>query len=267
MDKKYELMNSFNRVAARLLKVFVSTYYIYTGAPSIIYDHNEPMISSRFYIHKPKMISKKSNYTGYMNTHIIQAEIPSPRKNSYNEKIIILLTIFYDRKPVTKQHLIQRVKALKKYLFEEKGDTHYFIYFIAPKFRAGAYEIIKLLYKKMKDRAIIKALTDEKLYEAITYDIVYYLTKRAINLLESRGFEKSRGMIYSYPKKFIEYIILLTGKLLGLEDVVDEYRQIRSVREYPVDRLLDILYNIYGINKRREELRKEKNLILPRSSA
>ena len=234
-------------ISSKLYNILLSSYREYTG--NDILNDGQPRISSRFYIRKPRRIQKRSNYYGYINTTVIVSELPVLRKYSCPDKIIIALTVFYDKKAVTLQHFRQRLESLGKLLRnldkEEKGEKHFFIYFIAEKFRAGAEEESRRLYHRLNDngyKAIVKTLTPrDNIFEIITKDITVFLIKRTLKLLSSPGFKYSDGKIFGYPKKFVEYIIILTSKLQGKEPAIDN---IRRVREWPVKDLEQILIGL-----------------------
>lgn len=238
------IAKEFSLASAKLYNILLNSYREYTGN-NIILNDEQPRISSRFYIRKPRIFQKRSNYYGYINTTVIVSELPVLRKYSYPDKIVIALTAFYDKRPVTLQHFQQRLESLGKLLRnvdKEEGEKHFFIYFIAEKFRAGAEEESRRLYCRLNNnryKAIVKTLTPKSgIFETIAKDITAFLVKRSIKLLSSPGFKYSDEKIFGYPKKFVEYVIILTSRLQGKEPAIDH---IRRVREWPIKDLEQIL--------------------------
>lgn len=210
---------------------------------------------SHAYYVKFKKIIKMNRRTKREKMRIIVTEVPSPNLTQREEYLVLT---FY----LTLERVLQRRDFEKRlnYILNELNnspwnitnlDTHTFIYFIGYKFRAGVYERAKEIRKNIIRQGynillrLVELRYNNFIQGIVFQDIFQFLSSRFYKLINSQGFHKSNGKIFSRPKHFLDWIILILYHL-GHNGIVkfDNIDYLIKMSEAPISEYKNLLITL-----------------------
>ena len=256
--------------AQLIKKAFLNAYRLYTGNLRL---HDFPRVSGAYYILKPKIYERMSTRKKKVSYTEIVSEIPQSAPANQPEYIIIILSFSYARKlrpyrfMERLEYIVSRIRRMEKHM----GDKHYFIYFFYRKATSGVHEELRRVYARVRHKGInmvIKAIP-YTLQDTIVQDLRRYIEKRINGLLDPRKYRRSNGYIFSYPKRFLEYLLILDALLTQQYSLAEQIADIlHNTSEYPVHKYIELYNTIRQAqsireNKNYREIRTSKPLYTP----
>lgn len=212
------------KVVAVIESSFIRTYRLYNGLTELV---DLPHISGRFYIAKPRIYKRKSTRTKDYSYIEILAQLPQSRTATPPDYILVVISINNSDKMRPRD--LKRVsefinKRIRKITAETMGTIHFFIYFICRKATAGVYEEIKRNYARLRNNGlnIVIRVVSHGEEEIMINDIRKYIEARLKGLLDKKKYDRSNYEVFSYPKRLIEYLLILDALLSREKNIAEE---------------------------------------------
>ncbi len=205
--------------------------------------------SHEYYVPLPKVRTLRARRTRRDNLRIISLYVPQTQVPE-NLEYIHIATYVTSEAVAELYHFRERYDFITRILkstmnsSSPKGVTanhHSFIYFIGWGFRAGVYDEVRQINAFYKDRGfnwrvrLVELRYDNSLYNEVDRDLTRYLGIRALRLLNSVG--SRNPTIFSRPKHFVDFILLVLAHLSKNRDIIYEVEYLAqryevNIREY-----------------------------------
>jgi len=253
------LDNKDNKVIAHVYetlqiisKAFMHSYRFYNGGyySPFYLPIDLPKVSGAYYIPKPKIYIRRSPRTKNISYLEIIAQLPQRSSTDKQPEYIIIMINVSISKLFRLQKFMERLQSVNKRIKKSRqiiGDKHYFIYFIHGKTTIGVENKIKRIYAVLRNKGanmVIRSLRYDKV-DTIIQDLRKYIESRIEKILDPSKYRRSNGYIFSYPKRFIEYLLTLDALLLNQRNIAEYIADIQhNSVEYPITRYIDLLNTI-----------------------
>jgi len=262
-----------NKVIAKIFETvsvlersFLKAYLFYNGGyTGGMYDSlliDLPKISGDYYLPKPRIYKYRSPRDKLYTYVEIVSQLPlSSNVMRHPEYIVVMINISYSKK-FRIQLLRERLHRVNRRIYKLSklmGGKHYFIYFIYNRSVSGLEKEVKKIYAILRNRGsntIIRSLTYNNA-DTIVNDLRRYIESRIIGFLDEKRYRKSKGYIFSYPKRFVEYLLILDALLMQNDIIAENISFIlHNTSEYKVSKYKELLTKINNTKKENKNIRK-----------
>lgn len=242
------ILNTFDDVVSKAWMQAVKAYRAILRAVK----HYNQSKSHAYYV-KLKTCSKRSRRTRYEKLRYIMAEIPTPSLG--REEYLILMFYMTRQRILHRQNFNRRIeyilRELKKLAEKLEGsELHVFIYFMGYQFRIGVYERAKEIRRNIVKQGynillrLVELRYDNSLYDLVFRDVFQFLSSRAYKLIERPGFRKTNGMVFSKPKHFLDWILLVLTYLREDNQLRNIVEDLLTKTEAPISKYKDLLLSM-----------------------
>ncbi len=237
-----------------IMQKLVKAYRLYNGVDPFT---ELSKISGRFYIAKPKIYMRRSTRTKEISYIEIIAQLPQSHASEPPEYLIIIAYRSLSKmRPRDLRRVMKLISArLKKLNMDLARRKHIFIYLFPRKATSGVYEEIKRVYARARQNNLdmVIKITEPK---TVLDDLRKYIEARLKGLLDKKKYRKSDYEVFSYPKRLIEYFLILDALLARQENIAEHIAMIaHSYARVPIDTYVKALYEINNI---KEEIRSKE---------
>lgn len=237
-----------------IMQKLIKAYRLYNGLDPFV---ELSKISGRFYIAKPKVYMRRSTRTKQISYIEIIAQIPQSHPAELPEYLIIIAYRSLSKmRPRDLRRAMQFISSrLKSVGMDLARRKHIFIYLFCKKATAGVYDEIKKIYARARQNNLDLIIKIAEPKTAVS-DLKKYIEARLKGLLDKSKYKKSDYEVFSYPKRLIEYLLILNALLSRQENIAEHIATIaHSYARVPIDIYIKALNEINNI---KEEIRSRE---------